>query len=143
VAVAVRRARDDERAALMRLRHAVFCEEQGVPEELEHDTLDSTAIHLVALWEGEVVGTCRLIPEGRFVRLGRMAVARTHRGRGIGADLLRVAHEAAREEGGAEVVIHAQLAARRFWERAGYEDEGAPFEEAGIAHVAMRRRLGP
>jgi predicted GNAT family N-acyltransferase len=143
VAVAVRRARDEERPGIMRLRHAVFCEEQGVPPELEHDGLDATAIHLVALQGGEVVGTCRLIPEGRVVRLGRMAVAASHRGRGIGADLLRVAHEAAREEGGAEVAIHAQLAVRRFWERAGYAGEGAPFEEAGIAHIAMRRPLAP
>jgi predicted GNAT family N-acyltransferase len=137
----VRRAAHDDRAPLMRLRHAVFCGEQGVPEALERDALDAAAIHLVALRGGEVVGTCRLIPEGRVVRLGRMAVAATHRGRGIGADLLRLAHDVAREHGGAEMEIHAQLAARTFWERAGYTGEGAPFEEAGIMHVAMRRPL--
>jgi predicted GNAT family N-acyltransferase len=139
----VRRAADDDRAGLMRLRHEVFCREQGVPEALERDALDAAAIHLVALRGDEVVGTCRLIHEGRVVRLGRMAVAATHRGRGIGADLLRLAHDIAREQGGAEVEIHAQLAARTFWERAGYAGEGTPFEEAGIMHVTMRRPLVP
>jgi predicted GNAT family N-acyltransferase len=48
---------------------------------------------------------------------------------------------AAAERGAREVAIHAQLSALGFWERAGYVAEGAEFEEAGIAHIAMRRAL--
>jgi len=47
-----RRALPEEMDAVMALRRAVFCEEQGVPEELERDAEDATAVHVVALDEG-------------------------------------------------------------------------------------------
>jgi predicted GNAT family N-acyltransferase len=128
---------------VMALRHAVFCAEQGVPEELERDAEDATALHVVAVDRGRVVATCRLLGAGRTVRLGRMAVDRALRRRGVGAALLDAAHAIAAERGASAVLIHAQTSALGFWERAGYVAEGPEFEEAGIAHVAMRRALAP
>jgi predicted GNAT family N-acyltransferase len=135
----VRTAAGDDLGAALALRHAVFCVEQGVPEELEHDEHDATALHLVAVADGVVVGTCRILLEGTSARLGRMAVARSHRGRGVGADLLGAVHRHARAAGASEVELHSQLTARDFYARAGYVPEGEEFEEAGIAHVVMRR----
>ncbi len=133
-----------EMDAVMALRRAVFCEEQGVPEALERDAEDAAAFHVVALdGAGRVVATCRLVGEGPSVRLGRMAVAREHRGRGVGAVLLGAAHALAVARGAREVTIPAQVSALGFWERAGYAAEGAEFEEAGIVHVTMRRALAP
>ena len=138
-----RRAREGELADVLALRFAVFCEEQGVPEELEHDGDDATAAHLVLDDGGRVIGTCRLIGSGARIRLGRMAVARERRGEGLGALLLAHAHEVAASAGAREVELHAQVDVRGFYERAGYTAEGEVFEEAGIAHVTMRRPLGP
>lgn len=138
-----RRARDDELPRLLALRYAVFCQEQGVPEELEQDAEDGSAIHLVIDHDGAVIGTCRLLGRGDTIRLGRMAVARDRRGEGLGALLLACAHQVAREEGARGVELHAQVAVRGFYERAGYVAEGGEFEEAGIAHVAMRVPLPP
>ena len=39
------------------------------------------------------------------------------------------------------LLLHAQASAAPFYLRAGYSVEGAPFEEAGIPHVAMRKAL--
>ena len=125
----------------MALRLAVFCEEQGVPEELERDAHDATALHLVVDEGGVVTGTCRLVRDGEVMRLGRMAVARERRGAGLGALLLARAHRAAHEAGAREVELHAQVDVRGFYERAGYVAEGEMFEEAGIAHITMRRPL--
>ncbi len=139
-----RRARADDLPALFALRRAVFCDEQGVPERLERDAHDPAALHLVVADGGAVVGTCRLVPtRGGSMRLGRMAVARERRGEQLGALLLTGAHDIARQEGAGEIELHAQLAVRGFYERAGYVAEGAVFEEAGIAHIAMRRALSP
>lgn len=138
-----RRAGQDELAAVLALRFAVFCREQGVPEELEHDAEDATALHLVLDDDGAVIGTCRLMRAGDRMRLGRMAIARERRGEGLGAALLAHAHAVARQEGAREVELHAQVAVRGFYERAGYAVEGEVFEEAGIAHVTMRRPLPP
>lgn len=136
-----RPARDDELPQVMALRLAVFCEEQGVPEELERDAHDATALHLVVDEGGVVTATCRLVRAGEAMRLGRMAVARERRGAGLGALLLARAHEAARAAGAREVELHAQVDVRGFYERAGYVAEGEVFEEAGIAHITMRRPL--
>lgn len=143
IAPRARRARGEELPAVMALRFAVFCQEQGVPEELEHDADDAGAIHLVLDDGGTVIGTCRLIGAGERIRLGRMAVARGRRGEGLGAVLLAHAHEVAAAAGAREVELHAQVDVQGFYERAGYVAEGGVFEEAGIAHVAMRRPLGP
>jgi predicted GNAT family N-acyltransferase len=143
VIAAVRRpAGDDELAAALELRRRVFCDEQGVPLALERDGRDATALHLVAVdGSGAVVATCRLVRDGGPVMLQRMAVDRAARGLGVGALLLDAAHAEAAAAGASEVELHAQLAVRDFYARAGYEAEGAAFEEAGIAHVVMRRAL--
>jgi predicted GNAT family N-acyltransferase len=132
-----------EREQALALRHAVFVVEQGVPAELEPDAADAGADHvLVADPAGKVVATGRLVRlDAGTGKVGRMAVARGARGRGAGRVVLAELERVARERGMAEVVLHAQLSARGFYDRLGYAAEGPVFEEAGIEHVAMRKRL--
>jgi predicted GNAT family N-acyltransferase len=124
------------------LRTRVFVEEQGVPAEIEQDAHDATAVHALAEDdEGRVVATGRLlVRDGRAV-IGRMAVDAAVRGRGYGAAVLAELHRQAVALGLTEVELHAQLPARAFYERAGYTAVGGVYEEAGIAHVTMRRPL--
>jgi predicted GNAT family N-acyltransferase len=142
----IRRARDQaDRASASALRHQVFVEEQGVPAALEHDALDAAADHVVALDEaGRCVATGRLVvlPDGRTGKVGRMAVAAPLRGRGAGRAVLSELERIAAERGLSAIVLHAQLSARGFYDRTGYLPEGPVFVEAGIEHVAMRKRLG-
>jgi predicted GNAT family N-acyltransferase len=127
------------------LRHRVFVQEQGVPAALERDAADATAVHALSRDDaGRVVATGRLLPDaagpGRAV-IGRMAADTRVRGRGHGAAVLAVLHEAAAARGQTAVELHAQVTARRFYERAGYVAVGAEYEEAGITHVTMLREL--
>jgi predicted GNAT family N-acyltransferase len=133
----------EDRARAFALRHEVFVVEQGVPEDLERDEQDDTAAHVLAEdAAGRLVGAGRLVRlEGRVGKVGRMAVARSERGRGAGAAVLTELERIARDGGLAEIVLHAQLSAKGFYDRAGYLVEGTQFEEAGIAHVLMRKRL--
>jgi predicted GNAT family N-acyltransferase len=39
------------------------------------------------------------------------------------------------------IVLHAQLSAMEFYKRGGYQMHGAVFEEAGIPHLEMKKRL--
>jgi predicted GNAT family N-acyltransferase len=81
-------------------------------------------------------------PDGeRLGQIGRMAADRAVRGRGHGAAVLAELHRQAARRGLAEVELHAQLTARRFYERAGYAAVGEVYEEAGIAHITMRRHV--
>jgi predicted GNAT family N-acyltransferase len=130
---------------LAALRHRVFVVEQGVPPEVEQDDADATAVHAVSRDDaGRLLATGRLLVDaagaGRAV-IGRMAADAAARGQGHGAAVLAVLHREAAARGQSEVELHAQVAARTFYERAGYTAVGAEYEEAGITHVTMRRRL--
>ncbi|MGY2064075.1 GNAT family N-acetyltransferase [Blastococcus sp. SYSU DS0619] len=125
------------------LRTRVFVDEQGVPPEIERDAADATAVHVLSRDDaGRVVATGRLLVDGGTARIGRMAAAAEVRGRGHGAAVLDELHREAARRGATAVELHAQLPARRFYERAGYAAVGEVYEEAGIAHVTMRRQLG-
>ena len=138
----VRPARDQaEVEAALALRYDVFCVEQGVSLEEELDGLDDDALHLVVVDDGAVVGTCRLLAEGREVKLGRMAVAPSHRGGGLAAALLVEADARARELGARRIVLAAQLTAQTVYERVGYAPYGEVFLDADIEHVMMGKAL--
>jgi predicted GNAT family N-acyltransferase len=143
--IEVREARGDaERDAALALRHDVFVDEQGVPPELEIDEHDETALHLVALHDGRIVGTCRLVmgtPPISRAKFGRLVVARAARGSGIGRALLDEAERRARALGANEMVLTAQTSAMGLYERAGYSARGDVFLDAGIEHMTMEKAL--
>jgi predicted GNAT family N-acyltransferase len=127
---------------LVDLRTRVFVDEQGVPPEVEQDDRDATAVHVLSRdAAGRVVGTGRLLVDGDRATIGRMAADASVRGRGHGAAVLAELHRQAVLRGVREVELHAQVTARRFYERAGYEAVGEEYLEAGIRHVTMRRTL--
>ena len=120
------------------IRFEVFVDEQRVPAEIELDEHDAHCVHAIAYDDGRAVGTGRLLPDGH---IGRMAVLKAVRGKGIGKALLRALIEAARRRGDREVMLSAQVHAVGFYLAEGFEPEGAVYEEAGIPHQAMHRRL--
>ena len=131
-----------DRPEVAALRTRVFVDEQGVPPEIERDDADAAAVHVLSRDDvGTVVATGRLLGRGPTAGIGRMATDPSARGRGQGAAVLAELHRQAVLRGAAEVELHAQVSARGFYERAGYAVVGKEYEEAGIRHVTMRRRL--
>ena len=129
------RARTDARP----IRLAVFVEEQRVPVEIEWDDQDDRSLHALAYSEeGRAIATGRLLPDGH---IGRMAVLKEWRGKGVGGAILERLGAAARERGDKEIELFAQTHAREFYRRFGFVEDGAVFEEAGIPHQVMRRAL--
>jgi len=127
---------------VMALRTRVFVEEQGVPPEIEQDAADATAVHALSRDDaGRVVATGRLLVGDGVATIGRMAADAGVRGRGHGAAVLAELHRQAALRGVSLLELHAQVSARRFYERAGYAAVGEEYEEAGIAHITMRRCL--
>src|ERR1700733_14579242 len=99
---------EQEMAQLLRLRHDVFCVEQGVPEREELDGRDDEGVHLVAVSGSELLATCRLLFVGPTVQFSRLAVRKSARRHGIATDLLRLADDEARAGGARRLVLHAQ-----------------------------------
>lgn len=129
----------DHRQDLYHVRRLVFIEEQNVPEEIEIDEWDELSTHVLARdLQGLPIGCGRLLPDGH---IGRMAVLPNWRGRGVGAALLSCLLQLAAGSGMNEVVLSAQVHAVPFYGKFGFEGFGDPYEEAGIAHQAMRLSL--
>ena len=125
----------DAHAALSAVRRAVFIVEQAVPEALEWEAADHGAVHVLASApDGVPIGTGRLLADGR---IGRMAVLREWRGRGVGAALLRELMATAEARGIMHLHLHAQTHALPFYARYGFVPSGPEFMEAGIPHRAM------
>ncbi|MCJ0618739.1 GNAT family N-acetyltransferase [Haloarcula hispanica] len=124
------------------VRTAVFVEEQGVSEDEELDGNDSDAVQFLAR-DGEYpVGTARLrFPESTVGKVERVAVRKPYRGGGVGAALMRAVEDAARDDGATTLTLHAQTHVESFYGQLGYETVSDEFEEAGIPHVEMRKRL--
>ncbi|KAA0931747.1 GNAT family N-acetyltransferase [Streptomyces apricus] len=141
-----------DREACFAVRKEVFVVEQQVPEDLEYDAYDAGAVHVLAVREdGRPLGAGRLLHgeaaaaknggDAGVGSLGRLAVVRAARGLGVGAALVRGVEDAARARGLSGVDLHAQTHAVGFYERLGYVAYGAEFPDAGIPHLAMRRRF--
>ena len=138
----IRRLRGEaEFEAALALRHDVFCVEQGVPANEERDGRDRSGLHLVALQDGEVVATCRLVFVGTTVQFSRLAVKQSARRQGIASAMLRATDAEGRAQGANRIVLHAQTYARSLYDQAGYVPRGREFVEANIEHIAMEKLL--
>ncbi|MER5568632.1 GNAT family N-acetyltransferase [Streptomyces goshikiensis] len=144
-------AGEADRAACFAVRTEVFVIEQSVPESIEYDAYDAVAVHVLAEGpDGAPLGTGRLLygPEAlsktgspEVGSLGRLAVTKAARGLGVGVALVRAIEAEAGRLGLAAVDLGAQTHALGFYERLGYEAYGPEFQDAGIPHRSMRRRL--
>jgi predicted GNAT family N-acyltransferase len=125
------------------IRSAVFIGEQKIPADMEWDDADEGAVHAVAFNHlGRALATGRMMEHVPGVaKIGRMAVTAGSRHSGVGRAVLDALLDAARARGDREVVLHAQITAAPFYERAGFMRRGPVFDETGIAHVEMLRTL--
>lgn len=124
---------------LRSVRETVFVQEQNVPLAEEWDELDPQCLHVIARDPGgRPIGTGRLTPERK---VGRMAVLREWRGKGVGDAMLTALIDAARQRGWRELSLNSQVSASAFYVRHGFLPYGERFWEAGIEHQAMRRKL--
>ncbi len=125
------------------IRAAVFIDEQKIPAEMEWDDADGDAVHAVAFnGLGTPLATGRMLEHVPGVaKIGRMAVTAGSRNSGVGRAVLDALLDAARARGEREAMLHAQMSAVPFYERAGFARRGPVFDEAGISHIEMIRVL--
>ena len=106
---------------------------------MEWDGLDGSAMHALAFDSSDkAIGYARLLPTKQ---LGRMAVLSEYRRMGVGRELLQALEDVALARHDDHLFLHAQIQALPFYEKQGYQCQGEPFEEAGIAHLMMIKTL--
>lgn len=121
------------------LREFVFIGEQNVPPELEWDGKDEDCVHILVQDEkGRGIGTARMTTEGH---IGRMAVLRAWRNRGVGSGMLTALVTIARARQLERIQLDAQTHAIDFYLRYDFIAQGETFMDAGIPHQHMTRSL--
>jgi ribosomal protein S18 acetylase RimI-like enzyme len=158
--VTVRRAVEEDDAALLTIEKISWDASSGFPSYQENltDTFFARSgpeAHLVAEYDGEVVGYLRLqdkypFPEGAGVlTINGLAVAPSARRLGAASALLEAAAAEGRRQGARKISLHVHstnASARRLYERHGYVVEGAHpneflIEGALIAALDMAKTL--
>lgn len=124
----------DSEADIRTIRDKVFGEEQNVPDDIEWDGKDEDAIHTLAYIRNKPVGTGRMTADGK---IGRLAILKEYRCKGIGGKMLDALIEEAKKNGLQKLYLHAQTHAIWLYEKRGFIASGNLFMEAGIEHIYM------
>ncbi|MDE1850850.1 MAG: GNAT family N-acetyltransferase, partial [Candidatus Micrarchaeota archaeon] len=112
---------------------AMWFEFEPSPESLEAlfaskiDSIkDKTAVGLVAVEQGRIVGECEIVISAGLGSVG-IIVEAGHRGKGIGSDLLVTGIERAMLLGASRIIAEVaeeNLQGKRFFEKHGFEAKG-------------------
>ncbi|MGL5383669.1 MAG: GNAT family N-acetyltransferase [Culicoidibacterales bacterium] len=119
------------------VRDLVFTQEQGYPTEIDIDEYDEFAWHVVITENNQPLATARLIRVGDKIKIGRVAVIRVARQRGLGLLVMQALLDKAKALGHEKITLHSQTHAQRFYEKLGFQVEGHEFLEDGQPHIAM------
>ncbi|MEL7254102.1 MAG: GNAT family N-acetyltransferase [Pseudomonadota bacterium] len=128
-------------AACLELRRVVFMVEQSVSEEDERDGMDDQAHHILASQDGRPVGCARIFLDGDVGKIGRVCVLSDQRGTGLGKALIEACLTHLQTLGATRAKLGAQTHALGFYEALGFVAYGDEFDDAGIPHRMMERRL--
>ena len=123
---------------LKQVRTRVFIEEQHVPTELEWDEFDEQSTHFLVFQDNTPIATARLKPDGQ---IGRMAVIKDYRNKGVGTKLLTAVILNAKNNGYRMVYLHAQKQAVSFYQQFDFTCNGREFFDANILHQAMFKNI--
>ena len=133
---------------ILKIRQTVFILEQNCQYQ-DADNLDRAAWHLI-VWERdarsgekEIAGYLRVVFPGRKYEepaIGRVLTAASHRGKGLGKQIMAAAMERIDQVyGKTPVRISAQKHLEDFYRGFGFNTVSAPYDDAGIPHIEMLR----
>ena len=132
----------NDMVSIMRIREAVFINEQNIPAEQEWDDLDSQATHFLSIDGNYAMGTARLTKESEECgRVGRVAVLKDWRGLDIGEAIIQAMIQEAKLQGFKMLTLSAQKHVIKFYQRFGFEAIGHEFLEVGIPHFDMNYKI--
>lgn len=131
-----------EMYAMLRLRSEVFVVEQNCPYQ-DLDNKDQKGFHLLYYVDNELAGVTRLLPKGisyEEISIGRVVIAQTHRGLGLGVKLMEASIAGCEEKfGKGPIRISAQYHLSKFYQSLGFAEQGEVYDEDGIPHISMLR----
>jgi predicted GNAT family N-acyltransferase len=122
---------------IKKIRTVVFLHEQNIPEELEWDEYDKSALHFGLFYKSCLVAYARSI-ENNVYWIGRMAVQKEYRNISIGSHLLQLVIAFLRDRNSQkDIFVSAQVQAIHFYEKNNFSVRRKTYLDAGILHTDM------
>lgn len=125
-----------------KIRKEVFIAEQGAVSDEEFDKYDNAKDTVFALIYDKKtpVATGRIAKYENKFKIGRIAVIKSQRGKGLGAVLVNALCKKANEMGAQEIYIDSQLHAVSFYEKLGFKAVSDDvIIDRGLRHISMRK----
>ena len=138
---------EKDRSLGFNLRTEVFVNEQDVPKELELDEKDNSehTIHIGYFNGDELIGIARLIDiDKEVIHIGRVAIDKHHRGKGIGHKLILGCEDIAKKVLNRDfnIKLSAQVYVETFYKKLGYNRiNNNIYIDAGIEHIDMKKTI--
>lgn len=124
-----------------KVREEVFVKEQKFKEEF--DEIDEEA-YCMTVYEDELpVACCRFFKgqeQDEYV-LGRLAIIKSYRGKGLGEEIIRQVERIVMEKGGKRLSLSAQVRAKGFYEKQGFQEQGDIYYEEYCEHIHMEKQI--
>lgn len=126
------------------IRTAVFTNEQGANAEEEFDKYDNASESVFALLydDENAIATARIANTEKGVKIGRIAVLKSCRGKGYGAVIVNAVTNKAFDMGADMVYVDAQNYAVPFYEKLGFKAIGSEIIDRGLPHIPMCIKKG-
>lgn len=124
---------------IIRIRTCVFIDEQGFKNEF--DEIDNTCNHIVLYDNNKPVAVCRYFKEENIYHIGRVAIIKKYRGRHLGNEILQIAENEIKKEGGKVLKISAQVRVKNFYAKNGFTEKGKVYLDEFCEHISMEKLI--
>lgn len=129
---------DKEYEAVFALREEILRKPLGLSLH-DEDLGNEVNEHILVAEENDIIVACLILTprSEQMVQLRQMAVAENMQGKNIGRRLVNYAEQFALEKGYQQIMLHARMVAKGFYEKMAYTQHGSVFTEVNIPHVEM------
>ena len=122
-----------------RIREEVFLSEQGF--SVEYDDIDKYAFHVIVFDGEKPVATARFYGNENPVHIGRVAVVKEYRKKGVGEFLMKQTETYAKENGAVSATLGAQTRVSHFYRKCGYKEYGEEYMDEFCPHINMLKNF--
>lgn len=124
---------------IIKIRTSIFVKEQGFNNEF--DEIDKICSHIVLYDNNNPIATCRYFYENNNFHIGRVAVSKEYRGKHLGNEIMQIAEDEIKKEGGKTVEVSAQVRVSSFYKKLGFNEVGSIYLDEFCEHIRMIKNI--
>ena len=124
---------------IISIRTAIFVQEQGFKDEF--DEIDKNCSHIVLYDNDKPIATCRYFSKNGIYHIGRVAIIKKYRGKHLGNEIMGIAEQEIKNDGGKNIEVAAQVRVKEFYKKLGYKEVGEIYFDEYCEHINMFKKF--